>query len=165
MPRNATSEAVAFRLLAAYETPQNEAKDMLDDDEMRNRGGMVATEIALCLAMTSPSRAVDARLAKSLLRIDLDTRLEQVCDIEAMHRIGRNTGFVPDRAKSDISSHPIHMGDALSAPGAAFRSKGKWYALSFDCKGTPDHLAVLSFSFMIGGLIPKNQWADLGLWQ
>ena len=85
---------------------------------MRDRGGVVCNrDRSLCLAMTSPSQAVDARLAKSLLRIDLDTRLKQMCDIEAMHRIGKGTGFVSDRAKSDISLHPIHKGDSLSAPG------------------------------------------------
>jgi hypothetical protein len=98
------------------------------------------------------------------MKVDLDTRLEQVCDIEAMHRVGRGNAFKPDRAKSDISIHPIHAGDMMKAPGAAFRSKGLWYALSFECTGTHDHLGILSFSFEVGKPIPKSRWAELGLW-
>jgi hypothetical protein len=99
------------------------------------------------------------------MRIDPDIRLEQICDIEAMHRVGKETNFMPDRAKSDISAHPEHLGDLLEVSGGAFRSKGKWYALSFECRATPDHLKVLSFTFKIGNLIPRSQWADLGLWR
>ncbi|WP_246725539.1 DUF930 domain-containing protein [Beijerinckia sp. L45] len=103
-------------------------------------------------------------MAKTLMKVDSDTRLEQVCDIEAMHRVGKEIGLKPDRAKSDISIHPFHQGDTMKAPGAAFRSKGLWYALSFECTGTHDHLGVLAFSFKVGKLIPKNRWANLGLW-
>lgn len=114
---------------------------------------------------TNRSFALDPRIARTLLRIDAATRLEQVCDIEAMRRIKQETHFDPDRAKSDVSSHPEHDGDDMKAEGAAFRSKGRWYSFTFKCQGTPDHLKVLAFSFRVGTLIPKSRWADLGLWQ
>jgi hypothetical protein len=112
-----------------------------------------------------PSWALDPRITRTLLKIDPDTRLEQVCDIEAMRQISRTRRFDADRAKSDVSSPPQHTGDNMKANGAALRSKGKWYALTFVCNGTADHLRVLSFSFQIGAEVPKSRWADLGLWR
>lgn len=121
--------------------------------------------VTALLAMHLPARAVDARMARVLMKIDPDTRLEQVCDLAAMKRIGRETAYRPDRAKSDIITHPIHRGDRLEASGAAFRSNGKWYAFSFKCTGTADHLNVVAFSFKLGDPIAPSRWADLGLWR
>ena len=121
--------------------------------------------IAACFA-TTPAFAFDSRAAAGLRRLDPQMRLEQVCDLEAMERIGReSTQFRPDRAKSDIISHPQHIGDTLKAAGAAFRSKKNWYAFSFVCTATPDHMKVISFDYTIGDLIPEEKWNDYGLWR
>jgi hypothetical protein len=122
--------------------------------------------IAIWLAMAAPVLAMDARFAASLKRLDPQTRLEQVCDLEAMSRIDRDASpHHPDRAKTDVLSHPRHSGDTVTGSGGAFRSKGKWYAFSFTCKGSPDHMTVLSFSYKIGEPIPESKWASLGLWR
>ncbi len=126
----------------------------------------VSLQIAFVLALGVPGVAAKSprNAASVLMRIEPDTRLEQVCDIEAMHRIARIKPFKPDRAKSDVSSHPIHTGDAMKASGAAFRSGGQWYAFSFECHGTQDHMRVLSMTLKTGDAIPRGRWADLGLW-
>jgi len=122
--------------------------------------------IAIWLAMVAPVLAMDTRFAASLKRLDPQTRLEQVCDLEAMSRIDRDASpHHPDRAKTDVLSHPRHAGDTVTGTGGAFRSKGKWYAFSFTCKGSPDHMKVLSFSYRIGEPIPESKWASLGLWR
>ena len=109
---------------------------------------------------------MDPRFAASLKKLDPETRLEQVCDLEAMSRIDREGNpYHPDRAKTDVISHPQHLGDTVSGKGGAFRSKGRWYSFSFACKGSPDHMKVLSFSYKIGELIPESKWAALGLWR
>lgn len=114
----------------------------------------------------APSLAMDPRFAASLKKLDPETRLEQVCDLEAMSRIDRDANtYHPDRAKTDVSSHPQHVGDTVTGKGGAFRSKGRWYSFSFTCKGTPDHMQVLAFSYKIGELIPESKWAALGLWR
>ncbi len=110
--------------------------------------------------------AMDPRFAASLKRLDPETRLEQVCDLEAMNRISRDDNpFHPDRAKTDVLAHPVHAGDVVKGTGGAFRSKGRWYAFAFTCKGSPDHMRVLSFTYKIGDLIPESKWASLGLWR
>jgi hypothetical protein len=58
--------------------------------------------------------------------------------------------FHPDRAKS------AYLGDLLKASGAASRSNGHWYALSFVCDASPDHLKVTSFNYRIGNLLLKR---------
>ena len=109
---------------------------------------------------------MDPRFAASLKRLDPTTRLEQVCDLEAMNRISRDANpFHPDRAKTDVLTHPVHVGDTVRGAGGAFRSKGQWYSFSFTCKGSPDHMRVVSFSYKIGHPIPESKWASLGLWR
>jgi hypothetical protein len=125
---------------------------------------LVAGSIAAQISV-APSFAFDARAYASLRRLDPGMRLEQVCDMEAMDRIGReDKRFRPDRAKSNVIVPPEHLGDTLKASGAAFRDNGRWYALSFVCKGSTDHLKVTSFEYHVGDLIPNSKWADYGLW-
>jgi hypothetical protein len=126
----------------------------------------VSIVLIAALFSTVPALAMDPRFAASLKKLDPETRLEQVCDLEAMSRIDRDTNpYHPDRAKTDASSHPQHTGDTVTGKGGAFRSKGRWYSFSFVCKGTPDHMKVLAFSYKIGELIPESKWAALGLWR
>jgi uncharacterized protein DUF930 len=112
------------------------------------------------LLFASPAFATDPRFLASLNRLDPATKLEQVCDLEAMGRIGQ-----ADRAKSDVISHPVHNGNVLTANGGALRMKGKWYRLSFVCKATADHLAVVAFTYKVGELIPAEKWPEYGLWR
>jgi hypothetical protein len=116
------------------------------------------------LAGISPSFAQSPPLS-GLSKLDPQTRLDQVCDIEAMNRIKRESDFRPDRAKSYASTTPKTQGDTVVAKGAAFRSNGKWYEFSFVCKGSPDHMKVLSFDYKIGKPVPESKWDDYGLWR
>lgn len=122
--------------------------------------------LMVVLLSVAPAAAMDARFAASLQKLDPQTRLEQVCDLEAMSRIAKDAKlYRPDRAKTDVVSHPKHSGHTVKGSGGAFRSKGRWYSFSFECKGTPDHMKVLSFSYKIGELIPESKWAAYGLWR
>ena len=107
---------------------------------------------------------IDPRSYKGLRKLGPDIRLEQICDMEAMERLSRETAFAPDRAKSDIISPPVHRGDTMYAGGAAFRSHGHWFRFSFSCTGTPDHLGIVAFSYKLGPKIPKSDWATYALW-
>jgi hypothetical protein len=127
--------------------------------------GALADIIIACF-LIAPAIAFDSRAYAGLHRLDPQMRLEQICDLEAMERIGKeNRRFRPDRAKSDVISHPQHLGDILKASGAAFRSNNNWYTLSFICKASPDHMKVLSFEYTIGGLIPQSKLSDYDLWR
>ena len=93
-----------------------------------------------------------------------EERLEQLCDYTAMASIRKdNESFRPDRAVANASAEPASS-TYIEAKGGAFRSHGKWYALSFTCTATPDHMAVVSFHYTIGAEIPEANWASDGLW-
>lgn len=125
-----------------------------------------AVVLIASLLSAAPAVAMDSRFAASLKKLDPETRLEQVCDLEAMTRIDHDPNpYHPDRAETDVVSHPQHIGDTVTGKGGAFRSKGRWYSFSFACKGSPDHMKVVSFSYKIGELIPESKWAALGLWR
>ncbi len=118
-----------------------------------------------CLTATS-ALAGDARFLASLGKLDPDTRLEQVCDLYAMKQISRDANpYHPDRAKTDVISHPRHAGATVTGKGGAFRSGGRWYQFSFTCTGSPDRMKVISFSYKLGTEIPESKWASYGLWR
>jgi hypothetical protein len=111
-------------------------------------------------------RAGDSRFYDSLRRLDPATRLDQICDYEAMLRIDRDTNpFHPDRAKAEVLATPQRTSDSITTSGGAFRSDGRWYSLSYTCKTNPDHLTVTYFHYQIGKLIPTSEWSKYGLWR
>jgi hypothetical protein len=108
----------------------------------------------------------DPRFYASLRRLDPETRLDQVCDYEAMLRIGQGPNrFHPDRAKAEVISSATRSAESVSTTGGAFRSDGHWYSLSYTCTTSRDHMKVISFTYQVGKLIPESQWSKYGLWR
>ena len=50
--------------------------------------------------------------------------------------------FRPDRAVANAIADVKHKNDTIDAKGGAFRSRGKWYALSYTCTAEPEHLKI-----------------------
>ncbi len=124
--------------------------------------------VAICasLILAGPAAAIDARFKRSLERLAPVDRLEQLCDYTAMQRIRKDhRPFRPDRAVANARTDARIEDHTVVAKGAAFRSRRKWYALSYTCTAAPDHLAVTSFSYEIGAEIPEEKWASYGLWE
>lgn len=108
----------------------------------------------------------DPRFYASLKKLDPDTRMDQICDYEAMRRIDQDSSpYHPDRAKAEVISPPKRTANSVNTTGGAFRSHGRWYTLSYACITTPDHMKVTSFSYTVGKLIPESDWAKYGLWR
>lgn len=129
---------------------------------------MRAGGLAIVTAAISVTTAVaaDGRFERSLKMLAPAERLEQLCDYTAMTRIrSESKEFRPDRAVANAMAEPKATGDTLEVSGGAFRSRKKWYALSYRCTATPDHTAVVAFHFTIGDEIPESKWASYGLWQ
>lgn len=122
--------------------------------------------LVAALVVTAQAAAADARFEKSLQKLAPSERLEQLCDYTAMVRIRKDErNFRPDRAVANATSDHQQKNHMIVAKGAAFRSRGKWYALSFTCKAEPEHLKIESFHYTIGNEIPQAKWAAYGLWQ
>ena len=133
---------------------------------MRAFGLAIGSAIGLGLLVAAPAMAAENRFERALLMLAPDERLEQLCDFTAMARIRKDAGpFRPDRAVANATAEPNIRDDTIEAKGGAFRSRGKWYALSFVCTATPDHIMVVSFHYTIGLEIPQAKWASDNLWQ
>ena len=121
--------------------------------------------VAATLVATAAAGA-DGRFERSLKMLAPAERLEQLCDYTAMMRIReQNKDYRPDRAVANAMTEPVASSDTLEVTGGAFRSRKKWYALSYRCTATADHLTVIAFRFTIGEEIPEAKWASFGLWQ
>ena len=115
--------------------------------------------------VATAAAGADGRFERSLKMLAPTERLEQLCDYTAMTRIReQNRDYRPDRAVANAMAEPVASADTLEVTGGAFRSKKKWYALSYRCTATPDHLKVVDFRFTIGEEIPEAKWASFGLW-
>jgi hypothetical protein len=44
------------------------------------------------------------------------------------------------------------------ADGAAFHSNQQWYNIKFKCDLAADHKKVVSFEFIVGDAVPRNEW-------
>jgi hypothetical protein len=130
--------------------------------------GVKEYSVALVTALlaVTPSFAANDRLESILRRLEPETRLEQICGIEAMQRIGHDQDiYQPERAVLGAISQPEINDNTISGLGGAFRSSGRWYQFSFTCRSSGDHMQVLSFDYKIGLIIPKEKWPSYGLWQ
>src|SRR5262249_46636561 len=120
-------------------------------------GGVIATTIAAAAAV-----AAEGRFEGSFKKRSPAER----CDYTAMSRIReQNKDYRPDRAVANAMAEPVASGDTLEVSGGAFRSRKKWFALSYRCTATPDHLTIVNFRFTIGEEIPEGKWAAFGLWE
>lgn len=115
--------------------------------------------------VASPALAINQRIENELDRLDPEEKLEQRCDIEALARI--------DAARKDMNPNKVIAytfaptevdGTTMDAPGAAVRSRGHWYKLSYHCAAASDELAIKSFSFKLGKEIPRSDWERLYLY-
>lgn len=107
----------------------------------------------------------DEKFEKVLLKLDPSARLEQLCDYTALKQIkADHKDFRPDRAVANAMAEPVVTQDRVEAKAGAFRSRKKWFAMSYSCSATPDHLKVVDFKYKIGDEIPATKWAGYGLW-
>lgn len=122
--------------------------------------------VGAAMVFAAHTAAADARFEKSLQMLGPAERLEQLCDYTAMTRIRKEVRqYRPDRAVANAIIDVTVKGDTIEAKGGAFRSGGKWYALSYTCKANAEHLKVEAFKYTIGSEIPEAKWASYGLWQ
>jgi hypothetical protein len=124
----------------------------------------LALASAVVILCGVPVLANDARVERMLRQLDPDARFEQVCDLEAMRRIGKDKAYRPERSIVGALEMPRVVNSTMSGNGGAFKSKGQWYQFSFKCETTADHMKVQAFSFQIGEPIPPEKWETNGLW-
>lgn len=119
---------------------------------------------ALVSALTAAPLAAPA-LAKSntdqMLSLAPRARMEQQCNSRAMSLISReHKGMRPDELVAYAFADTVAHDGKVDAPGAAVRSGGKWYRLSYACQTTDNGMGVSAFSYRLGDVVPRPQWAE-----
>jgi hypothetical protein len=117
-----------------------------------------AAQILSEAALASPRYK---KTMEKLKMLEANTRLEQLCNLEAILQIRRGeTQFRPESVIAYAMAATRTDGDVIIADGAAFRSNGKWYHLAFKCRITPRQQKVAAFEFAAGAAIPERDWAS-----
>jgi hypothetical protein len=119
-------------------------------------GVHVATEFYAGSILREPGMA---RIRKTMDTIAPSERLVQLCNIEGIEQIKRGApDYAPDTIVPYAMSDTLTAGLTLSAPGAAFRSRRRWYGVSFSCTVAADLASVTAFKFTLGKPIPESDW-------
>lgn len=99
-----------------------------------------------------------------MLALDPTARLEQRCNARGMGMVGReHTNLRPDELVAYAYSDTQIKGNSIKAPGAAIRSRGVWYHLSYVCETSEDRLTIKLFQYSLGSAIPKSEWNEHNL--
>jgi Domain of Unknown Function (DUF930) len=127
--------------------------------------GFVASSVFASAALAQ------SRLDLSLMKLEPNTRMVQVCDLSGLKAMARAIkGAHPDGVRINALSEPnvtgnIVTGNIVTGSGGAMRAGGRWINFSFSCALTPDRMKATAFSFAIGREIPQAQWEKYNLWR
>jgi hypothetical protein len=139
---------------------------MCGGKRMRRLVVMIGAALFVLSGVAAVAAARENRFERSLKMLAPVDRLEQLCDYTAMKQIRKDhRPFRPDRAVASAGKQPNIKDNTIVAKGGAFRSRKKWYELSYTCTAAPDHLSITSFSYNIGPEIPEDKWKSYGLWE
>jgi Domain of Unknown Function (DUF930) len=149
-------------------TPELQARSHPADapfpvDRPRARGDAWVQSRAI-LSSQELAEPRNRKTSESLKHLEPQTRLQQVCDLEAILQINRQYDqYAVDFVIAYATQAVLRKGDAIIANGAAFHSNGQWYNLAFECQVSVDHRDVAHLKFKVGDALPGDQWSDLNL--
>jgi hypothetical protein len=133
-------------------------------DERREAPGDVWAQSRVILSSQELADPRNRKAAESMRQLEPQTRLQQLCDFEAILQINRQYGqYAVDFVVAYATEAVARKGDAVIAHGAAFHSDGRWYKLAFECQLSANQRDVARLKFKVGEGIPGDQWADLNL--
>lgn len=101
------------------------------------------------------------RVRQGLRSVADSERVIQICNVEALEQIRRAApDYEPDTMVAYAMADLMGSGLTLIAKGGAFRSRRKWYEVSFTCTAAANYEAVRAFQFKLGDAIPEDQWEE-----
>ncbi len=127
---------------------------------------LISKSPVLALAMLAGVLAPGFAQASSMqehemLSLAPDTRIEQRCNEQAMGVVSQeHHDMHPDELVAYAFANTSIKDSAIKAPGAAIRSRDKWYHLSYYCVTKDQGMDVESFEYKLGEAVPENEWSD-----
>jgi hypothetical protein len=124
--------------------------------DLPSDGTIKATQLFTAAILKDPA---NREVRETLPTLERTERLTQLCNIEALEQIRlANPATVPDSMEAAAFAETKVTGLTVIAPGAAYRSRQKWYEAKFSCSVAADYLQVTEFSFSLGDPIPESEW-------
>jgi Domain of Unknown Function (DUF930) len=122
---------------------------------------IIAEQILTLALLTGP---YGRKMQSELDGMHGDTRLEQLCNIEAMAQIGKVYPTLRAAKVVAYAAGPVRAGpEVLEAPRGAVETAEGWYRLAYRCVLTPDRRNVKGFDLVIGKTIPRSLWERYNL--
>jgi len=174
-PRPVSVEIVTDAELAALEQPAatpeltapngaGEAAPPSAEPAPKSSGAPPSTILGVHIATDFYAGGILAEPGMAKMKRTLETfapseRLVQLCNIEGLEQIRRGApAYDPDTLVTYAMSDPVVAGLTLTAPGAAFRSRRKWYGVAVKCTVAANLESVTGFEFRLGKPIPQSDW-------
>ncbi|MEY9535386.1 DUF930 domain-containing protein [Sinorhizobium fredii] len=140
--------------------PAEEAKADLTQEPADAAADQQSSELVQAKQIYSRDALADPRVKQAIGRLPQKRRIVQLCTIEALEQVRRQRpDAFPDMLVPFGPVGGMVSASGLTASGGAFRSRGKWYGIDFKCEVNSETTSVASFSFAIGGAIPKGEWS------
>jgi hypothetical protein len=144
--------------------PEIQARLPPADDGRREERSEVWAQSRTILSSQELAEPRNRKTAEVMKRLEPQTRLQQLCNLEAILQINRQyEDYAADFVIAYAREAVVRKGDAIIAHGAAFHSNGQWYNLAFECQLSANQQDVARLKFKLGDAIPGDQWADLNL--
>ncbi|WP_319533145.1 DUF930 domain-containing protein [uncultured Cohaesibacter sp.] len=143
------------------ESPTQQQSLQLPTDFRAPRPMVRASRLMSASLLSDPANA-EGR--KEFYGLTNEEQEDQLCDLEALEQIRAwNSSYVPERMVSYTFEEVRYEGNRIIADGAAFWSKENWHRLKYDCVLSDDRKNVVNFSFLVGVIVPKDQWEQYDL--
>jgi hypothetical protein len=114
----------------------------------------------------APAHAASHRVEKALDKLEPVTRMMEVCGIKAGEELRQERAYKSvNRVVVDAIEAPDIKNNVVTGIGGAFRDKGHWYQLRFECTLSEDQRSAVSVDFVVGDEIPEDHWEEYGLWK
>ncbi|KZL25883.1 DUF930 domain-containing protein [Pseudovibrio sp. WM33] len=139
-------------------TPQPLPPPVVREEIIQTPQPVIAQHFQLGRLLDAPE---NKELKESLVLFDPSDQREQLCNLEVMEQIELwDESFNPERVVAFAYKDPVVFGNSVSADGAAFRSKGDWYHLTYKCTYNPTTNLVTALEFLAGDVIARSEWED-----
>lgn len=126
----------------------------------RRAAGLFLAGLMTAISAVSAAAASHDNTA-AMMKLDPSARIEQRCNARGMGVVEReHKGMRPDELVAYAYANTVIDHDRIKAPGAAVRSGGDWYHLSYVCQTANDGMDVTSFTYTLGGVIPHSEWGE-----
>lgn len=161
-PPAETKPAIAETPLQPSASPAEPRQETAPTPAAPQQPAMQKATTMLSAGVLADPRSRQTR--EALPTLELGTRLEQICNLEAMAQVAKwDKTYRPDRVVAYAMANTKVKSGVITATGAALRSGGNWYNLTFNCGILPETEQVQSFEFALGKPIPREEWAEHGL--